>query len=236
MHGARSETRGLVPLFVVVLVAVVLAVISSGCGVWDDDSPSGGGDHLDQVSLQSAIVNDRKQLFNGVLTYGRGMTMSVEDTRQYRVDLTAVGERGDTAGVPDGSRSLQVGGVEEAKLSVVGEADRVDISPVGSTRGLIGRPGDKLGWTWDITPKEPGDYTLRLVVITYQGNTDNPLSTMSPPVEIKINVSSTWSYRAKAMGEKIAEAGALIGAIGVIGGFFWGVSKRLKRRRQRERA
>lgn len=144
--------------------------------------------------------------------------MPVEETRVFQARLIAVGERPTAVRIPPGnivgSRSLQVGGVEEAQLSARGGG--VDIAPIGPTRRLIGRPGDKADWTWDITPKEPKDYTLELVVVTYQGEGDNPLYIINPPIEIKLSVTNTWGHRIKSVNSWALGLAAFVGAVVVL--------------------
>jgi hypothetical protein len=175
-----------------------------------------------QVSLQSSIVNDRKHLFNGVLTYLPLDPMSVDNTQELDVTLIAVGQNPSAVSIPPGnvigSRSLRVGGVEGATLSVRGGG--VQISPVGPDRRLIGQPGDTADWTWDITPMQPGEYTLELVVVTYQGTSDNPLSVVDPPIPITLNVTDTWSHRLNSVKGWIIGLGAFFAAVAIIFTFF----------------
>ena len=123
--------------------------------------------------------------------------MPVGGTQELDVELIAVGQNRKAIKIPRGnmvgSRSLQVGGVEEAKLSVPG--GKVDVSSVGPTRGLIGQPGDEVNWSWGVTPKETGTYMLDLVITTYQGSSDNPLFVINPPIRIKLVVTNTFLHR-----------------------------------------
>jgi hypothetical protein len=176
----------------------------------------------DQVNLQSLIVNDRKHLFAGVLTYYPLRPMAVGSTLELSVTLTGTGQNPGQVVIPHGnvigSRSLRVGGVEGATLSARGSG--IQISPVGPTRGLIGQPGDSVYWYWDITPSEPGDYILQLVVVTYLGTSDNPLSVVNPPVPIALNVTDTWSHRLDSVKGWIIGFGAFFGALVIIFTFF----------------
>jgi hypothetical protein len=96
----------------------------------------------------------------------------------------------------------------------------VTISPVGPTQREIGKPGDRVSWSWNITPKEPGDYILDLIVMTYHEKTDNPLYVLDPPIEIDISVTNTWSHRFKSMVGWILGFALFIGAVGTILIFF----------------
>jgi hypothetical protein len=245
-HSARPRTReGLVAglralAATVAVVAALVGFVSLFPGSCAHDSGLGPN----QIQLESSIVSDRKHLFRGVLTYEDLEEMPVEDTQDLTVTLQAIGEHQDPDvvrtphGVLAGLRWLRVGGVEEAKLSVRGPADRVEISPVGSTRGLIGKPGDKISWIWEITPKEPGSYTLRLVVVTYQGMSDNPLATLNPPIEIDLSVSDTGRHRFKWITDRIVGLSIILGAVSVILVFFreqiFGPISKRRRRRRRE--
>lgn len=170
------------------------------------------------MQLQSKIVNDRKGLFRGVLAYKPLDPMPVEETRAFQATLIAVGNKPTSVRIPRGnvvgSRSLQVGGVQEAKLSARGGG--VDIALAGPPRRLIARPGDRAVWAWNITPKEPKDYTLELVVITYQGTGDNPLDIINPPIEIELTVTNTWWHRIKSMNTAAIGAAAFVGAVAIL--------------------
>jgi hypothetical protein len=191
-------------------------------GQGGEGSPGTGGSAENQVILQSSIIKAREHLFDGVLTYQPLEPIPVEDTRQFRVTLVAVVEGTEFPRIPPGdvvgSRELQVGGVEEAKLS--GPPGKVDISPVGSTRRLIGQVGDQATWAWNITPKQPGDYTLDLVITTYQGTTENPLYIINPPIPIDLSVRNTWPHFLNAMKAWIIAFSTFVGAVAVILTFF----------------
>ena len=196
-----------------------VALISASCGYSEASSPVGAGaPPNEQVKLQTSIVSDREHLFRGVLSYLPLNPMPVDSTQEVHVTLVAVGE--DPAAVEVapgevvGSRSMRVGGVEEARLSARGGG--ADISAVGPTRGLIGEPGDKLSWTWDITPKEPRKYELELVVITYQGTSNSPLSVVNPPIEIRLEVNNTFSHQISSMKAWLIGLGAVAVAAAAI--------------------
>jgi hypothetical protein len=209
------------------LALIISATFVAGCSSTIQSSSSSGAQTIvngpvsEQVLIQGTIVSDRKHLFNGVLTYVHLSPMPVDNTQELDVTLIAVGQNGDVPIPPFnviGSRSLQVGGVEDATLSDRGGG--VQISPVGSTRRLIGQPGDTAHWAWDITPMQPGEYTLELVVVTYQGTTDNPLSIINPPVDIALNVTDTWSHRLDSVKGWIIGLGAFFAAVAIIFTFF----------------
>jgi hypothetical protein len=204
-----------------------------------------GGDYRavppipEQVRLQSSIVDDRAHLFNGVLTYQPLDPMDVGDNERLVVTLTAVGQRPGAVVLPRGelvgSRDLQVGGVEEATLTVAGAHDRVAVTPVGPSKGLIGRPGDRLHWQWDLVPKEPGTYTLELVVVTFRGTSDTPLATVNPPIDITLHVADTWKHRFTAIRGAIIGLAALLAAIaGILTFFREQIRARLPGRRRSE--
>jgi hypothetical protein len=203
MSCGRSSSRwkptGLASVLVFLPVVIVTGILS-GCTQTRGEANPNPNPTSDQVRLLSSIVNDRKHLFNGVLMYLPLKPMAVESTKQFRVKLIAVGQNSAAVKIPKGkvvgSRSLKVGGVEQASLSNSGGG--VSISPVGPTRVTIAEPGDSVTWTWDITAEQPGDYTLNLVVITYQGTSDRVLTYINRPVPINLKVRDTWSHRAKS--------------------------------------
>ena len=207
-------------------------VLLAGCG-GEPASTGSAQSHSEQVVLQSSIVSDREHLFTGVLTYQPPDPVAVDATRQLMVTLTATGRDSPPVSTADGaivgSRSLRVGGREEAILSAQGGG--VDISAVGPVTGLIGQPGDRVHWIWDITPRQPGTHTLDLVVITYQGTTDNPLETLNPPVQIPVQVGNTVSHAASKINGWIVGFGAFLAALAGIVAVLTPLWRRRKSRR-----
>ena len=191
----------------------------------------------DQVKLETSIANDREHLFRGLLTYLPLDPMPVDSTQELHVTLIALGQNPAAVEVPPGkvvgSRSLQVGGVEEAALSVLGGG--ADISAVGPTRGLIGKPGDVVSWTWDIKPKEPREYKLDLVVITYQATSSNPLFVVNPPIQIELKVNNTLSHQISSLRLLIISIAAIIVAVGIIWKFADEIFAPIRRRMRRDR-
>jgi hypothetical protein len=210
------------PLALALLIGVTLiSAILAGCSEREAPATGAGTPPLgegEQVELQTSIVSDREHLFRGVLTYLPLDPMPVDSTQEMHVTLVAIGENPAAVKVAPGevvgSRSMQVGGIEEARLSARGGG--ADISAVGPTRGLIGEPGDKLSWTWDITPKEPREYELELVVITYQGTSNNPLSVVNPPIKIDLEVNNTFSHWISSMKAWLIGLGAVAVAAAAI--------------------
>jgi len=221
-----QEPTSAARLLSILMLGIAATGILAGCGASGSGGSGAGGGigapRQEQVQLQSSIVDARKHLFDGVLSYPPLSPIQVEDTRRFDVTLFAVGQNAEGFEIPEGyvvgSRSLRVGGVEEAKLSSA--SDKLAISAVGSTRRLLGQIGDKAEWTWDITPKEPGEYKLDLVIMTYQGTTDNPLYVINPPISVNLTVTNTWSHRFKSMMGWINWFYISIGAIAGILVFF----------------
>jgi hypothetical protein len=229
--GSGREPARLAGPLRILLAVITIGNLAASCGL---KAPSAVPPRNEQVQLQSSIVNDRKHLFNGVLTYLPLRSMPVEDTQELEVELIAIGQNAAAVRIPEGrvvgSRSFKVGGVEEAKLSVSGGG--VDIAPVSPARATIGQPGDSVTWRWDLTPKEPGDYTLKLEVITYQGTSDRPLAYINPPVRIGLSVTNTLSHRIKTNVPRIV---GFVTFIGVLAGAIAGVRSLVVRQRKRGR-
>jgi hypothetical protein len=223
MPAQRSRSRIRVWSAVAVVLGVIAVfVIVVASALPGASLPTRRPSPPPQVSLQSSIVNDREHLFNGVLTYEPPSPMPVDNTQLLEVQLIAVGQDPSAVRIPYGhivgSRSLRVGGVEDATLSARGGG--VQISSVGPTRRLIGQPGDMVSWTWEITPMQPGMYTLELVVVTYQGESDNPLSIVNPPIPITLNVTDTLSHRVNSVKGWIIGFSAFLAAVAIILTFF----------------
>ncbi|MFI5998877.1 hypothetical protein ACIA98_00410 [Streptomyces sp. NPDC051366] len=171
----------------------------------------------DQVAFRSGIVRDRNQLFDGVLSYERPARVSVGDTVEFLVTLRAASYKALTTPEPGHEvveREFRVGGVQKAYLSEPGKD--VEIKELSSPIATIAQQGDEAQWRWYLTPRKPGNYTLDLVIETYQRDSGVLLARTEPPVDIALTVTNTWSYRRSAVKEWIIGAAALLAALGVI--------------------
>ncbi|MCU7825121.1 hypothetical protein [Kitasatospora sp. DSM 101779] len=221
-----------------IAIAIAVAAISllfnhSEAPNYSPSYPTEAPSISNQVTLQSAIVEDRNSLFNGILLYAPLDPVKVGTDEELKVTLIATGNN-PVARFPDslivGSRELKVGGTEEAILST---RDKIDIPPIGPTKGLIGQPGDRVEWRWTITPREAGNSILNLTIVTYQGSTSNPLFATNPPIEIKITAKNTWKNRLAELKGWVIGASTVIAAIATILAFFREpIFGRLARRRR----
>lgn len=183
----------------------------------DFDSGSDGN----QVIFEKEVAEDRKSLFDGVLSYQPPETVDVGDTLEFPARLRAIGgntSRESVPGIVVARRSLRVGGVEKAYLSEAGKD--VDIEPLGSPSGTIAAPGDEVEWRWNLTPRKPGEYTLKLVVETYRGDSGVLLARTSPPIDITMSARNTWSYRIKSAQNWLIGLAALLAALTTLGAVF----------------
>jgi hypothetical protein len=185
------------------------------------------------------INQDRTELLAGTLTYSQLAPVKVGSSEMLEAWLRADSSQSER--VPLGQiqtkYELRVGGVEGATLSAPGGG--VAITPVGPTTGLIGKPGDKVEWSWSLKAAQPGTYPLDLVVVTYQGETRNPLYTLKPPLVINLVVADTLAHRAAAAGSaagKVAGVVATIaGACVAVGSCAAGIRKIYKKRRNKKK-
>ncbi|NUK32521.1 hypothetical protein HRW16_19350 [Streptomyces lunaelactis] len=238
--GARKKTlKFWLELMTAALVAsLILFWLTSSLQV-SDYAPSlpmatPGNSSVNQVKLQSSIVDDRKSLFNGIVSYSDLEPVKVEESAEVEVELIAVGSDFDAAPVPEGrivgSRKLLVGGVEEARLSC--RTKDVEISAIGPAKGLIGRIGDSVTWRWAITPKKAGKHTLDLVIVTYQGNTNNPLHAVNPPIKIEVEAKQTLKSRVNSARVWVLGISTFVVALsGILAFFREPIFKRLSKRR-----
>ena len=190
---------------------LLLTLGLAACGV---PSESGAGAGLSQAALEASIRNDRKHLFDASLTYTPDISMSVGGRLTYAVVLTARGEKSShrTAQTALETRVFRVGGWQGAGLS----ADGPDVKTVlhGSPqRQAIDAPGENAQWQWSVSADEPGDYDLALTVITYQGETNRALETLSPPIKVHLKVYNTWSHRFTSMRNWLYTAAGISGAL-----------------------
>jgi hypothetical protein len=177
----------------------------------------------DQASFLADVVDDRKQLFAGILTYESHVSSSVGDSTIYTISLTALG-RSNTRTPDPGqpateTRDFQVGGVEGAKLTPRSRDVKVQLLADTKTKQVIAEPGDVVSWQWSVTAGEPGDYELLLVLTTYQQDSDRALATLHPPITIHLSVNNTWSHRIDSMRNSLIAWGGVAVALGAIVAF-----------------
>ncbi|MDQ0994077.1 hypothetical protein [Streptomyces sp. V3I7] len=206
----RGLSTGLLALLLIFGVAVAVLFTAST----DDHGTTPGARRPDQATLQASVVNDRKYLFNGSLSFVSHVETEVGDPVTYVVRLTAVTPADDkpphaspspstpaSASEPPTpeTRSFQVGGVEGAALT--SGSDRVKVVPLSdsTTKQIIAAPRDTALWQWSVTPSEPGEYRLALAVTTYQGESDRALDTLTPPITLHLTVHDTWAHRGNAL-------------------------------------
>lgn len=171
------------------------------------------GPGLGQADLRASIVNDRKQLFDGSLTYTPDVSMPVGRHLTYDVVLTARGEKSSHRALRAAlaTRAFRVGGWQGAGLSSDNPA--VKVSMETTAQQAIAAPGESAYWKWSVTADEPGDYDLYLTVITYQGRTNRALETLDPPIDVRLTVRDTWSHRLASMRNWLFTAAGMAGAL-----------------------
>lgn len=231
----RARAVKILLLAVVGSAVVVAAVSACGSAPSAGSSASVGG----QAVLMETINQDRTELLAGTLTYSQLAPVKVGSTEMLEAWLRADSSQHEQ--VPLGQiqtkYELRVGGVEGATLSAPGGG--VAITPVGPTTGLIGKPGDKVEWSWSLKSAQPGTHPLDLVVVTYQGETSNPLYTLKPPLVINLVVTDTLAHRAGAVGSAAGKLAAVVGTIAgacvAVGGCATGIRKIYKKRRNKKK-
>ncbi|MGW6904199.1 hypothetical protein [Streptomyces sp. NPDC054940] len=177
---------------------------------------SGGPPTSDQADFQAKIVDDRRKLFDGSLTYRSRISASVDDSITYSIELTALGEAAAQKLNPEPAtetRSFQVGGVEGASLTATSSHVRVVRLTDSKTRQVIAEPGDTAEWRWSLTAAEPGSYDLVLGLTTYQGDSDRALDTLTPPITVRLQVENTWSHRIDSMRNWLIALGSVAAAL-----------------------
>jgi hypothetical protein len=120
-------------------LATVVAV--SGCGT--------GSSEPDQAEFQAAVVNDRKQLFDGRLSYQSHVSAPVDDAVIYRITLRALDDEAsgwsETVEPALETRPFQVGGVQGASLASADRKVRGQLLADTRTRQLSPSPGTPPG-------------------------------------------------------------------------------------------
>lgn len=171
----------------------------------------------DQASFQADVIDDRKQLFAGRLTYESHISTAVDDSATYSISLTALGEEETDAKKPlqpaKETRDFQVGGVEGAKLTPTSR--KVKVAPLADAKSkqIIAEPGDSADWLWSVTASEPGNYELMLTLTTYQRDSDRALATLTPPITVHLSVSDTWPHRIDSMRTSLIAWGSVAVAL-----------------------
>lgn len=193
-----------------------LLLVLASCGTGDSgEPPDATSSHADLIA---SVLNDRKHLFAGSLSYATSVTMSVDDTLTYDVRLIARAKnasRGTTRPAA-ATRTFRVGGVEGATLTSTGQDVRVRTPPRPTQ--VIAKPGDKAAWWWTVSASEPGDYDLALTVTTYQGYSNVALDTLSPALTVHLTVRDTWSHRWNSMLDSLGTWSAIAAALMTITG------------------
>ncbi|MFI7402065.1 hypothetical protein ACIBW9_16610 [Streptomyces sp. NPDC049541] len=191
-------------------LVLLLALGLAACGVPDQGS---AGAELGQADLQASVVNDRKHLFDGSLTYTPYVSMNVGGHLKYDVILTARGAKSShrTARTARVTRAFRVGGVQGARLSA--DSQNVRVVSQSEEKQPIGEPGDTAEWQWSVSATEPGDYELAVTVTTFQGDTDRALETLHPPITVHLTVHNTWSHRFTSMQNWLFTAAGIAGAL-----------------------
>ncbi|MER7826889.1 hypothetical protein ABTX85_30515 [Streptomyces sp. NPDC096097] len=223
MHGTQRKwlwillaTAGVIGLF-------ALLTLSSANYSGSSLQPAAPGTDTDgdQVIFQKEVAEDRRSLFDGVLYYQPPEAVDVGDTLEFPARLMATDRDTPPGSVPGTvvtRRALRVGGVQKAYLYEPGQD--VDIELLGSPSGTIAAPGDEVEWRWDLTPRKPGRYTLKLVVETYRGDSDVLLARTSPPIDVTLNARNTWSYRITSARNWFIGLAAFVAALTALGAGF----------------
>ncbi|MEU1268660.1 hypothetical protein [Streptomyces sp. NPDC005799] len=187
-----------------------LLLLLAACGVPGDEKDLGPG--RSQADLLASIVNDRKHLLDGSLSYAPSVSVPVGGSLRYDVVLTARGEKSRRAvRMAVQTRVFRVGGMQGARLTA--DSQKVRAVLLSEARQPIAGPGESAVWQWSVSADEPGDYELGLTVITYQGETGRALETLNPPIDVRLNVHDTWSHRFTSMRDWLFTAAGIAGAL-----------------------
>ncbi|MCH5670593.1 hypothetical protein [Streptomyces gilvus] len=187
-----------------------LLLLLAACGVPGGEKSVGPG--LSQADLRASIIDDRKQLFDGSLSYAPSVSVPVGGSLRFDVVLTARGEKSRrVARTAVQTRVFRVGGMQGARLTP--DSREVRTVLLSEARQPIARPGESALWEWSVSADEPGDYELGLTVVTYQSDTDRALETLNPPIHVRVTVRDTWSHRFSSMQDWLFTAAGIAGAL-----------------------
>ena len=112
-----------------------------------------------------------------------------------------------------------MGGVEGATLSSASGSVHVKLLADTGTKQVIAEPNDAAEWQWSVSPSQPGDYELVLVLTTYQGDSDRALDTLTPPITIHLSVSNTWSHMINSIQNYLIALGGVAAALAAVFAF-----------------
>jgi hypothetical protein len=215
--------------FAVAVGLVAYACLLVACG----SSPSAVTEGNSQVNVMESINRDRSELIDGALRYSHLAPVRIGAAETFHVWLIAYTHQVPVPKsfiMPRDRYDLRVGGVEGAALTAA--SGGVTITAIGPTRGLIGKPKDEVEWSWSLKPGQPGTYVLDLVVVTYQGQTSNPLYTLNPPLVLTLVAKNSFGHRVAAVESALLPivgiAASLAAVIGVV--LTWMAMRNRKRR------
>jgi hypothetical protein len=231
IQGSPARSKIFLRRFAAVVGLAAYACLLVSCG----SSPGEVAESNSQVNVMESINRDRSELIDGALQYSRLVPVRIGATEMFHVWLIAYTREAPVPKSfirPRDLYNLRVGGVEGATLTAA--SGGVTITAIGPTRGLIGKPNDEVEWSWSLKPTQPGTYVLDLVVVTYQGQTSNPLYTLNPPLVLTLVAKNSFGHSVGAVESALLPiagiAGSLAAVIGVV--LTWMAMRNRKRRHE----
>lgn len=152
-------------------------------------------------------------LYTACLTYDHDIKIPVNFTEI--IDLTIAvcprGNKNDTTS-PAATPSVRVGGIVDAILE--SNTLGTTITPIGNSTQPIDESHEGT-WSWKVTPTQPGDFILALVITAYDAE-QRAVLLRNKPISIALNVTKTVEYRIDKVKTSLGVGVGLLGAIGGI--------------------
>ncbi|MFD0419338.1 hypothetical protein [Streptomyces sp. NPDC127108] len=188
-------------------VALVALLVTSCAG-----KSSRGDDPESQALYGQEIIESRKEMFEGKISYTRVRSAKLGRAFEFHAEVAGFRVAGPRGEGKDLQRTgeLQVGALMGVKLHCSGAG--VTCTALSSERQNVLTPDDKAKWRWIVKPSATGTMALALTVTAYHRDTDNVLFE-KPPFMQKAHVRATAAHTARRAKDDAVAVLAFLGAV-----------------------
>ncbi|WP_405655780.1 hypothetical protein [Streptomyces sp. RK9] len=188
--------------------AALVALLVTSCA----GRPTGGDDPESQALYGQEIIESRKEMFEGRISYTRLRSAKIGRAFEFQAEVAGFRAAGSQGARKDLQHTgeLQVGTLVGVKLHCSGAG--VTCTALSSARQNVLTPDDKARWRWIVKPSATGTMTVALTVTAYHRDTDNVLFE-KPPFMQKARVGATASHTARQAKDDAFAVLAFMGAV-----------------------